>query len=323
MAAAVCLWLVQKRNEAFSDRQGDKQVLDNPPENAAIGSLRQGMEGLSPVNPARCPFRSRGHHWRVVGIALVLFGVGNGILYWTNRMRFGSGLEFGHQLNVQHISGSVYSTRFDYPFAREPLGSAVRELYGRLFLSRLPRLWEYFDSGLFPGQSPTLRWREVGMSTFDRSYLTLVIGSVVFAGLAALRLKWRTEGHKGPVDRAILALAVFGGVGFVLLAGFYLRCSVMASRYVLDWMPSLAAMGLATWPGWATLGLHGPGRRAVLSGTLTLLALWIGWQVLNARSGYGAPRILTWEEVKERWAPFQRETPVRFPPGPDPSAPGH
>lgn len=109
------------------------------------------------------------------------FVAGGTILFWTNLLRFGDGFELGHKLNVQTLYGSLYATRFDHPFADEPLRSAARELFGLLLL---PKQYtpDFYASNLFPRQSSTLRWREVGLPTHDLTYLM----GLTLAGCAAL-----------------------------------------------------------------------------------------------------------------------------------------
>ena len=66
---------------------------------------------------------------------VLLFCFGGGLLWGTNRLRFGDGFEFGHQLNMQDMVGSLYATKFDHPFEEEPWASAAAELFGALFLA--------------------------------------------------------------------------------------------------------------------------------------------------------------------------------------------
>jgi hypothetical protein len=68
-------------------------------------------------------------------LGLGFFLLGGLLLYGTNWLCFGSGLEFGHQLNLQDLFGSMYATRFEHPFQHEPWFSAGKELFSALFLS--------------------------------------------------------------------------------------------------------------------------------------------------------------------------------------------
>jgi hypothetical protein len=93
-------------------------------------------------------------------------------LWGTNLLRFGDGFEFGHRLNLQEGSllGSIYATRFDYPFQAEPLWRAGRELLGALFASPKWNGSAWYATEIFAGQSPMVRWREFYFTTYDWSY---------------------------------------------------------------------------------------------------------------------------------------------------------
>jgi hypothetical protein len=88
------------------------------------------------------------------------------LLWWTNLQRFGDGFEFGHQLNVQHLSGAMYATRFDSPFAAEPMGGAARDLFGAVFRVREVNGTDFYREGFIAGQSDTLRWRHFYFRTY-------------------------------------------------------------------------------------------------------------------------------------------------------------
>ena len=119
-----------------------------------------------------------------------MFFSGIVLLCWTNVVRFGDSLEFGHQLNVQHFFGSMYATRFDAPFQSEPLPSAVTELFGALFLvnDNLNGMNTYRQN-FFPGQSPTVRWREFYFRTFDLSYVPWLLFTWGYSIRAALKFR--------------------------------------------------------------------------------------------------------------------------------------
>ena len=53
-------------------------------------------------------------------MALGLFVAGCGLLFLTNHLRFGSGLEFGHRLNVNVFLPMMYATRFENPVVTAP-----------------------------------------------------------------------------------------------------------------------------------------------------------------------------------------------------------
>ena len=66
----------------------------------------------------------------------LLFVAGCGLLFLTNELRFGSGFEFGHRLNLNPFLPMMYATRFDNPVAAAPLVSRIVELMSYLFLTR-------------------------------------------------------------------------------------------------------------------------------------------------------------------------------------------
>lgn len=108
-------------------------------------------------------------------LGLFLFGLGGGLLWFTNLKRFGNGFEFGHSLNVQYLYGSMHATRFDHPFEDEPVTGATLELFGALFAVEKFNGADWYQKNIFPGQSRTVRWREFYFRTYDRSYLPLLL----------------------------------------------------------------------------------------------------------------------------------------------------
>ena len=109
-------------------------------------------------------------------LGVLLFCMGGGLLWGTNWLRFGDGFEFGHKLNMQDMYGSLYSTKFDYPFEEEPLESAAAELFGALFLAGDGyNRSGYYEADIFAGQSRTVRWREFYFRTYDWTYMLLLL----------------------------------------------------------------------------------------------------------------------------------------------------
>jgi hypothetical protein len=114
---------------------------------------------MSAVTRAKNAISSWG--WRLL-LGFGVFVLGGGLLFLTNQMRFGSGWEFGHRLNVnREPSGAVfYTTRFEDPFRRVPLVEAARELFGALYqVNDNFNATSWYAHGIFKGQSSTLRWR--------------------------------------------------------------------------------------------------------------------------------------------------------------------
>ena len=166
-------------------------------------------------------------------LGVCLFILGGGLLFLTNRARFGSGWEFGHSLNVQSESHmpTIYSTRFDYPLKHVPLGDASHELFGALFqVNRLDVHNGFYAQGIFNGQSSVIRTRDFRFSTYDLSY-AVCIG---LAWLIGAWLTWRWlrmspqmsaksgfAGHGLPSISTLLAM--WSVLVFAPLAVFYLR----------------------------------------------------------------------------------------------------
>jgi len=107
-------------------------------------------------------------------VAVGLFSLGGVLLYLTNAQRFGSGLEFGHQINLNGFP-VWYFTRFYSPYEHEAWGSAARELFGSLFCVTNLNGFDHLKPDFFWGQSETPRWRQFYMTTYGFSFLVLVL----------------------------------------------------------------------------------------------------------------------------------------------------
>ena len=95
-------------------------------------------------------------------------------------------------------------------------------------------------------------------------------------------------------------LALYGGIASALLLGFFLRNCVISSRYLLDLMPSFAALMVAGWMAWTACWASS--RYGLWIGLVSLAVLlgWLGWELSHGGSAYGPPRVLTWKEVAAR-----------------------
>ena len=243
---------------------------------------------------------------RTVAVGVGLFVLGGGLLFFTNHVRFGSGFEFGHRLNVQTLYGSLYATRFDDPYQDEPLLSAGRELFGLLFLARDFKLGDYYREHVFAGQSPTVRWREVYLTTYDPSYLAWLAAGLAAGALAWWR-QWKFICASAPTLHRFNAsslpvgtLALYGAVASSLLLGLYWRNPVISSRYLLDLMPSFAALILAGWLAWGWFWQDREWEGWVLAFSALVLGVWLGWEMNHSDRTYRPPGALTWEEVMAR-----------------------
>ncbi len=293
--------------------------------------------------------------WRKCALACALFGVGGAVLFVTNAVRFGSGFEFGHKLNLQTLYGSLYATRFDHPFVEEPWLSAARELFGLLFQVREFSGGDFYAEKFFPGQSGTVRWREMYFTTYDLTWLSLILTGWGLGLFAALRRHPRpndsanalmTENWKLNTEHFLRfplpsLVALWSFLPAAILCAFYLRNSVISSRYMADLAPAFCAALVALVLGWpdsvgqasslSAIGLPARGTvgraegleaprqtgwkpvllfRRALTGWLAAIILlgWLGMQLFFLRNSYGVPFSRNWAEVQAR-----REKPVAVP----------
>jgi len=236
--------------------------------------------------------------------AMGLFVLGGTTLWLTNLCRFGNGFEFGHTLNLQggSLLGSIFATRFDYPFQAEPVWRAAKELFGSLFLVQRFNGPDWYASHLYLGQSPTIRWREFYLETFDLSYVPLILAGW-WIGLYEGCKWWQTQRPASANSGACPWATIISGWSFIstlLLALFYLRTPAISSRYTMDFAPAFAAAVLVFWRG-IQHALGNRQRSARYSGWVSLLALlaWIGMGVAKgSHNFYGSPDSITWQNVQ-------------------------
>jgi hypothetical protein len=234
--------------------------------------------------------------WKQSGwwVGILVFAACGGLIWLTNLLRFGSGFEFGHQLNLQAgtLYGSVYATRFDDPFGSEPFLSAARELFGFLFQAEHLNQGTWYDANLFPGQSATLRWRELYLSTYDLSHALLVglglLGAWICRPCAA-------DGRRALSEPGIWAWWALGSI--LLLSGFFLRNPVVSSRYMLDLAPAFAVACVAAWL-WMVRLAHRLAGFWILPVLAFALAGWLGWKIGHVTNLFGPPRLITRDQVR-------------------------
>jgi hypothetical protein len=283
-------------------------------------------------------------------VGLAIFIVGGIALWWTNLLRFGDGLEFGHKLNLQggRLLGSVYATRFDHPFAHEPFWPAARELFGALFRVEKFNGNDFYAQGVFLGQSSTLRWRNFYFSTYNLSYIGLAaLGWGI--ELAGYLRAWKQKHNLAGLDRSPVATVKTGGFNtisdlqeefetkdkaglttlltiwscfaFVLLTIFYLRTPVISSRYMMDFAPAIAVPLVVVWLqvtraayAWKTK------TRWPLFVLFCVLLGWLGWEIRQGET-LEPVRTLTWEEVVQKqarqWDKVVKDLPSQYSLGDD------
>ncbi len=184
------------------------------------------------------------NRWVILGGIIIYVGL-TGLLLWLNYYRFGAPLEFGHSLNLNSIAAMRYASRFDHPYQDEPIGSAARELISALFFTKsfgIPARSGY-EPDLFPGQSPTLRWREIYFTTFGvNEFLTT---TVVWVGATA----WFIVHRRRALTEPGVVLGLWSLLSGLMLFWFYLRFPFLSSRYLLDFGPGIA---IGAWVFWTT-----------------------------------------------------------------------
>jgi hypothetical protein len=231
--------------------------------------------------------------WSIVSLSLnilsgiVLFCLAGAVLFWSNLVRFGSGWEFGHSLNVSPALISVYSTRFDYPFKHVPLAESARELFGALFQVNRFNSIAWYDRWIFSGQSMEVRWRGFNVTTYDLSY-AIAVG---FAWLTGIGLAWSCWRSGYDVDRqkerklaslsmVLIAWSILASLPLIL---FYMKAPAIADRYMLDFAPSFDAALIGFWLFIVDKCANAGWRQNV---SLGLLCLALGvWQGIEIRIG--------------------------------------
>jgi len=261
---------------------------------AAVGMWRyEKAQRLGPSSSKSTPARTI---LRLIAGA-ALFCIGNGILWGTNLIRFGDGFEFGHKLNLQDdaLLRNIYAIRFDYPFYREPIWRAGRDLFGSLFRAPHTALGDAYASGIFPGQSPTFRWHYFSFATYGIVYFGLVVGGWL-SGLcswSALRLNRKVTREAALVDVALTSWSLLSCLGLV---AFYLKGPFVASRYMIDFAPSFVAAIIVAWRGMVRAVPSRCGKLPFVRWiALACLIGWQGWEI--SQRDFPDHGSVTWKSV--------------------------
>jgi hypothetical protein len=243
--------------------------------------------GLATVIVISVIARRRAWTLRRTALAPLAFCVGGAALFLANWVRYGSGFEFGHRVNVS-ATDNVYHTRFHTVFLDEPLLSAAGELLGSLFFVKELNGFDVHREGILWLQSQTPRWRHFYTSTFDFTYLALLGAGAVIA------VTRRGSAQNRSATRDILVCVSWSLIIFVPLSAFYLRNMSMSSRYVLDFAGGVAAaiVGVLIWASSQTAGSF---RRNL--GVVGLLVVWWAWQVSSAEQYFPPTSVLTNAEL--------------------------
>jgi hypothetical protein len=156
---------------------------------------------------------------------------------WTNWLRFGAPLEFGHRLNFSGFD-MTYISRFGAPFDNESLWSRVKDVIGAtFFVNRLNGYQDCYADGLCAWQAAVPRWRAFYSTTFDITELVVLVAFWAWA-MSRLISHWRKRDLISPW----IAPAIWSFVSFLPLVGFYARYCAISSRYILDFAPAIAAV---------------------------------------------------------------------------------
>jgi hypothetical protein len=250
-------------------------------------------------------------------LGVLLFVFGGGLLFITNFLRFGSGWEFGHRLNASSAIPSIYSTRFDYPFKHEPVGSAARELFGMLFLTDRFNNVAWYAQGIFPGQSPTIRKRGVDMTTYDLGYaVLLVVAWGIGLWLMGKRLRSRRTirtAERSPQNQIIpehLLVILWSMATTVPLLFFYLRTPVISDRYMLDLSPAFALAFVGLW-SWSTsiISINTKHSQCIIVALLVTLLGWQASEIVRGKNAFGTPHSIDAKELAS-----QSKGPTKPPP---------
>jgi len=249
--------------------------------------------------------------WLRLFMGLCLFAAGGGLLFVTNLMQFGSGWEFGHNLNLSPALPLLYMERFGHPFAQASLFEAGRELFGALFLTSKFNGVGWYDQGIFLGQSSIIRWRMIDLTTYDLSYAVLLgiawllATWLVWKWLHSLQQPFKTFRSGGcglPGSSIVLILWSLLAAAPLLL--FYLKVPVIASRYMLDFSPAFAVSLAGLW--WWTVEKIASRPHLwkwMLPGLCIALITWQGWEISRGKSGFGPPRSITQEDLLAQMEP--------------------
>jgi hypothetical protein len=212
---------------------------------------------------------------------LIIFAAGCGLFLFTNQLRFGAPLELGHQLNLNSNHAIQFALRFGEPFRNEPLWRASRELIAILFWAgNTFNGIDWYADSFFAGQSPTFRWRELYFKTYDPSYFIAIGAAWTWCAWQSLRRRFAEVSGSQSEARWLAIWSILSAAPLLLL---YLRLCMIASRYVFDLAPAMAA-GLVA----ALLALQHklpsvqPRRTYFVAGIYAIFGLWWGWQVCFA-----------------------------------------
>jgi hypothetical protein len=247
--------------------------------------------------------RRGGWGWRKCLLAPSIFCGLFLMLLYSNAVRFGAPLEFGHRVN---LSGQEmkYISRFPSPFDGVSLFSAAKELFGSIFFVRnFNGYQDAYRDGLVVWQSETPRWRCFYTTTFDISYMLVMFLSWLWAVAVGLRALPK---NANLTRRDLVVCAAWSFCSFIPLFAFYLHYCAMSSRYMLDFAPSIGAsvVGCAL----AFNGVCGQEQRAgrLLAAALVAVSiLWFAFENAAGEAIFAPVRALSQSEMIQVREPRQ------------------
>ena len=205
-----------------------------------------------------------------------VFCLGLALLFLTNAQRFGWGFEFGHTLNVNVFLPMMYATRFTNPVYSAPISERAAELFSYLFLVREHIVCcDGYAARLIPWQASVVRWRDVYFSTYDLTFLALLLSTWI----ASFFLCWQRKIFSEQVNEATI-IAVWALLSSIPLTLLFLNYPVMSSRYMMDFAPAFAA---TIWAGFRlscwVMRTWAPTRIHLVPLPIVLLSMWWMYQV--------------------------------------------
>lgn len=184
------------------------------------------------------------HRHRTFVLTNILFVVSAVALLWLNQHRFGSPLEFGHNLNSFGNPVKLFEWKFGAPIQHESLIAQASDLIKSMTFDRILS----GDTHHIPEHADVfgvLRSRSLYATAFswwDLAFSLAVFLAVIFRLLVSLRrtTTWRDCGEI--FSTKILLLT---GIPFLGLFVFYMGHQHLATRYFLDFFPALVLLKLS------------------------------------------------------------------------------
>ena len=155
----------------------------------------------------------------------------------SNYYRFGGYTEFGHSLNTSKNPITNYLTKIDSPSYHMPFISLIQELTGAMFfMDRLPFRTTVTVTGIHPGQSDAVRFRDYYFPSYSRFTLVLLILFWALFPFLSFRRRKRAVWFR----RSETALYLWSLGSFLLMFLFYLWSPCLSSRYFCDFGPAVS-----------------------------------------------------------------------------------